>query len=108
MADSDSAEASKRIAMTASPASPVTLAEAFDRFRKSPLERLRVRIRQVRAGQIRQLSSLPEEVTLDQFNKEVWNLETSTRLDGGECKGKLYKALTEVEIGDFSLNATGS
>lgn len=68
----------------------VSLIEAFTYFRENPLESLRVRIRQLRAAQLRELLSDVENITLDAFNRELWMMESSTLLNGKEIKGKLF------------------
>jgi hypothetical protein len=66
------------------------LSSAYQQFHQDPLERLRVKLRRTRAAQIRTLFANPEAVSLDQFNKDIWLFESTTRLDGGEAKGLLF------------------
>lgn len=66
------------------------LSDAFAKFRNSPVERVRARIRTERARQIRELLSDPDAMDLDTFNREVWNIESSTLLDGKEIRGRIF------------------
>ncbi|HEX4611694.1 MAG TPA: hypothetical protein VH092_26090, partial [Urbifossiella sp.] len=78
------------------------LVEAFRRFRSDPVERVRVRVRRERAGQLRTMWEHPETFTLDRFNREVWLCESSTVRDGVEVKGRLEGALSAAEAAAFS------
>lgn len=66
------------------------LVAAFNNFLKDPAEQLRVRIRRHRAEQLRKLLSQGETMTLEQFNWEIWNLESQTLLDGKDITGQLF------------------
>ncbi|MBB3205164.1 putative restriction endonuclease [Rhodopirellula rubra] len=68
----------------------VSLAEAFSLFHKSPIEQLRVRLRRERAAQLREVLADWNDVTLDEFNREVWVLESETLLGGEDIRGKLF------------------
>ena len=61
-----------------------TIEDAFRAFQADPLECLRVKSRRVRAEQIRALATTPDAVTIDQFDRDVWTLESVTRVDGVE------------------------
>jgi hypothetical protein len=65
------------------------LRTAFAEFRKNPAHRLIVRVRQVRAGQLRELLARSDAIDLDTFNREVWPLARSTLLRGEEIKASL-------------------
>lgn len=54
----------------------------FAEFREDALRRFQVKVRRRRAHEIRALLARSSELTLDVFNREVWNLETSVLLDG--------------------------
>lgn len=66
------------------------LQAAFNNFRKDPAEQLRVRVRRHRAEQLRKLLPQGETMTLEQFNWEIWNLESQTLLDGKDITGQLF------------------
>jgi len=67
----------------------------FGVFRADAAARLRTRIRQVRAGQLRTLLSEPEGLTLEAFNTEVWRFHRQTLLGDLDVTGELYSdALT--------------
>ncbi len=68
----------------------INLAKAFAAFRDDPTEQLRVQIRKRRAEQIRELLSNPGTISLDQFNREIWNNESQTLLDGRDITGQLF------------------
>jgi 5-methylcytosine-specific restriction protein B len=82
-----------------------TVEDAFRAFRADPVERLRVNIRRLRAEQIRSMAEQPNAVTLDQFNRDVWALESATLVDGNEVsKGWLIDTgggLTTTEAADL-------
>lgn len=69
---------------------PLSLSEAFSLFRKNNVEQLRVKIRHLRAKQLREILSDVNNITLDVFNRELWLLESSTLLNGVESKGRLF------------------
>ena len=54
------------------------LKEAFDAFREDPIQSFRVKLRRVRAGQIRDLLSNPDAVDLAVFNRDIWPAESET------------------------------
>jgi hypothetical protein len=66
------------------------LQAAFDNFRNDPRCRLQVKVRRIRAAQIRAMAQSPGTMTLDQFQREIWNIETNTLIDGGQVTGQLY------------------
>jgi 5-methylcytosine-specific restriction protein B len=85
-----------------------SIEEAFQAFRADPVEHLRVKVRRLRAGQIRSLASAPDAVTLDRFSRDVWALETSTIVDGQQVKGRLFAATpTAAEIERFEQAIDG-
>ena len=63
-----------------------SLDDAFERFHTDPVEQFRVEVRRKRAEQLRRTLSQPENITLDAFNKDVWAIETSTRLGDENLK----------------------
>jgi len=63
----------------------------FAKFRAEPYNRFVIHLRRKHAEQLRQFLSDPEKVTLESFNKEVWWIESSTRL--GEEELKLYSTV---------------
>lgn len=67
-----------------------TLAAAFKTFREDPVERLRVQIRHKRAEQLRSWLSAADNLTLDQFNREVWVFESLARLGEEVITGQLF------------------
>jgi hypothetical protein len=76
-----------------------SLAEAFRQFRGNPVEHVRVKLRRVRAGQIRQLLQSADMITPDQFQRDIWAFETSTALDGVDVTGRLFGTTpTEQEV----------
>ncbi|MBL7218968.1 MAG: AAA family ATPase [Phycisphaerae bacterium] len=54
------------------------LKEAFDAFRKDPIQSFRVKLRRVRAEQIRNLLSDPDAMDLAVFNRDIWPAESET------------------------------
>src|SRR6478736_971757 len=82
-----------------------TVEDAFRTFQADPVERLRVKIRRLRAVQIRSMAEQPNTVTIDQFDRDVWSLESVTRVDGAEVsKGWLIDTgggLTTAEAADL-------
>ncbi|MFI4851271.1 MAG: AAA family ATPase [Gimesia chilikensis] len=66
------------------------LQTAFNNFRKDPAQQLRVRIRRHRAEQLRKLLPQGETMSLEQFNWDIWNLESQTLLDGKDITGQLF------------------
>lgn len=66
------------------------LTPAYQQFKNNPLERVRVKLRRVRAAQIRTIIANPEIISLEQFHRDIWSFESSTRLDGREMKGQLF------------------
>ena len=61
----------------------------FQTFQADPSEQLRIKIRRVRAVQIRRLFAHPEDIDLDVFNRDVWVFESRSLLDGEPLK-ELY------------------
>jgi hypothetical protein len=59
----------------------------FTQFQQDPLEQFTVRLRRLRADQLRQLLSDPAVVTLELFNEEVWPL--GKRMVNGQVIGDL-------------------
>lgn len=66
------------------------LKEEFAKFQQDPLERLRVKTRQTRAGQLRDLLSKPDGINLDIFNREVWLFESVTYLRGEKLETNIF------------------
>ena len=66
------------------------LAAAFKTFHEDPGEQLRVEIRRKRAAELRSLFAEPVSISLDEFNREVWALDSSTKLDGEAITGQLF------------------
>ena len=67
----------------------------FEAFRSDPSERLRIKLRHVRAKQIQRLFASPELLTLDSFNRDVWIFEGQSFLKGQSIKG-LYWNLPKL------------
>jgi hypothetical protein len=84
---------------------PVTderLKALFTAFEHDPLRCFQVKLRRVRAGQIRRLLANPAAVTLDLFNKEVWDFESRTILNGIGIKGMIFgKGLTPEKLAEL-------
>lgn len=64
--------------------------DIFERFRKNPIEQLRINIRRTRASQVSKMAQSPESIDLEIFNRELWELESSTKLNGVEIRGELF------------------
>jgi hypothetical protein len=64
-----------------------TLESNFTQFQQDPLEQFTVRLRRLRAEQLRQLLADPAAVTLEMFNQEVWPL--GKRMVNGRVIGDL-------------------
>lgn len=62
------------------------LRAAFVEFRANPAYQLMVEIRRYRAAQLRQLLADPATITVATFNREVWPLESETRVNGASIK----------------------
>jgi MoxR-like ATPase len=62
---------------------------AFEKFKKDPSEICRVKLRRYRTQQLREILADPEKVDVNTFNREVWRVETSTKISGKDLKGKL-------------------
>lgn len=81
------------------------LAGAFEEFRSSEIERFRVKVRRVRAKQLRELLRDPETLTLDIFNREVWQLDSGASV-GGEPMSVSRLFSEELTVDEArSLNA---
>ena len=59
---------------------------ALDEFRESAPGRLWLRVRRERAAALRELLAVPDSVTLDMFNREIWPLESASLLRGQPVK----------------------
>jgi AAA domain (dynein-related subfamily) len=59
---------------------------ALDEFRDSAPGRLWLRVRRQRAAALRELLAVPDSVTLEMFNREVWPLESESVLRGHPAK----------------------
>lgn len=70
-----------------------TLKTRFTQSQQDPLEHFVVRLRQLRAKQLRQLLADPTTVTLEIFNREVWNLGSMI------VNGRTIRSLEKMEIG---------
>lgn len=64
-----------------------TLRAAFASFRQDLFDRMRVKARRLRAGQLREILSRPDEVDSDTFNREFWRGESKTLLRGEDVTG---------------------
>ncbi|MFL6332944.1 MAG: EVE domain-containing protein [Pyrinomonadaceae bacterium] len=71
------------------------LRAAFVSFRQDSFDRMRVKARRRRAGQLREMLSRPDEVDSDTFNREFWRGESKTLLRGEDITG--------VFLDDFNL-----
>ena len=70
-----------------------TLKTRFTQSQQDPLEHFVVRLRQLRAKQLRQLLADPATVTLEIFNREVWSLGSMM------VNGRTIGSLQNMEIG---------
>lgn len=77
---------------------PATLKAAFQQFRSDPFQYFPVKVRYIRAAQIRKLLADPDRITVADFNQEVWPLEYDTRLRGVSIKGQLLGDLQHDEV----------
>jgi len=75
---------------------PPKLTVAFAKFRADPSEQLRVKLRRERAKQLREYLASVDDIGLDQFNRDVWNLETSTLLNGEEIRGLIFNLAKDI------------
>lgn len=69
----------------------------FGRFCQDPIEQVRINVRRVRAKQLVQMARLPETAVLDTFNREIWEIESSTKLNEVEIRGELYDDQLSLE-----------
>lgn len=60
----------------------VRLQRAFSLYQQNSTWRFQVELRRVRAEQIRHILTNSASVTLDTFNRDVWAIESETKLDG--------------------------
>ena len=80
----------------------------FQKFQASPLEKMRVAARRLRAQQIHTLLGSPDTIDVPTFNKEVWAFETSAVLDGQSIKGQLFDTeLSQDQIDSLHKAITG-
>ena len=70
----------------------VSLDEAFARFRDNPVDQMRVMLRRKRAEQLRALLADVNNIDLDTFNRELWQLESATFLDGKDIRKRLFES----------------
>lgn len=68
----------------------VSLAEAFSRFHVDPIEQIRVSLRRKRAEQLRAFLRRTDGIDLDAFNREVWQFESATILNGRDIRGTIF------------------
>jgi hypothetical protein len=68
-------------ALAAVPEAP-TPAQVFARFRDGPLLYATVKLRRVRAEQLRRLLARPDDLDLDTFNREVWQIGNTLSFGG--------------------------
>lgn len=68
----------------------VELQAAFAAFREDRLERLRIRVREKRASQLRRLLADSSAIDPRLFDTEVWAIESATVLHGQNLKGKIF------------------
>jgi hypothetical protein len=61
---------------------PAGLPAAFAEMRRDPRWQFQIQLRRTRAAQLRTLLAVPEAVTLDLFNHEVWVFSSKTLLRG--------------------------
>lgn len=59
---------------------PSSLQRAFNEFLQDPHDAFMVKLRRVRAEQLRQLLAVPNELSPEQFDREVWRIESATIL----------------------------
>ena len=71
------------------PTSPAAFEDRFRRYQADPDERLRVKLRRVRAAQIQRFFAQPEQIDFDTFNRDIWVFESRSLL-GGEPIKELY------------------
>ena len=71
--------------------------DIFDRFRRNPVEQFRINLRRTRAKQISQMAKLPDTIGLEFFNREIWELESSTILNGVEIRGEFFDEQLSLE-----------
>lgn len=70
-----------------------SLQAEFRTFRQDPFDQFWVKVRRMRAEQLRQMLSNPDEVDLDTFNREFWRLESKTLYKGEDITGVLFGAI---------------
>ncbi|MBI3966853.1 MAG: EVE domain-containing protein, partial [Chloroflexi bacterium] len=85
---------------------PEEVRAALESFRQVPLERLRIRLRQRRAEQLREQFTRSEHLDLETFNREVWVFESMTSLRDRDIKGTIFarqplssEQIAELEAG---------
>jgi len=71
-----------------------TLKARFTQFQRDPTEHFAVRLRQLRAEQLRQLLADPATVTLEIFNQEVWPI--GSVMVNGRTIGDLLNMETRI------------
>ncbi len=78
------------------------LKKAFAQYQQDPSARFMVKVRRKRAEQLRSLLANIDTLTVDIFNREVWVIESATRLRDKDIKGTfLDKPLGMEQIAEL-------
>lgn len=81
------------------------LRAAWAQFQEDPVQRLWVQLRLKRAEELRTLLADPERIGVDDFNREVWQLENRTLLDGQDVTGEIWSPELSAERATELLEA---
>ncbi|MEI6180947.1 MAG: hypothetical protein WCP31_09335, partial [Chloroflexales bacterium] len=69
---------------------------AFEKFRNQPYYRFMTKLRQRRAEQIRALFTDPNAMTLDRFNREIWQIGGRVLLRGQPIADKIFDGMPSL------------
>ncbi len=76
---------------------PESRIAAFANFRSQPSYRFMTKLRQRRAEQIRALFANPKAMTLDRFNREIWQIGGRVLLRGQPIADKIFEGIPSPE-----------
>ena len=76
---------------------PESRIAAFANFRSQPSYRFMTKLRQRRAEQIRALFANPKAMTLDRFNREIWQIGGRVLLHGQPIADKIFEDMPSPE-----------
>ncbi|EIJ43537.1 GTPase subunit of restriction endonuclease [Beggiatoa alba B18LD] len=78
-----------------------SLETIFQQFKADPLERFRVKVRQHQAQRLRDLLANPASISVQMFEQEVWQFESTATLFGEDVKGRIFFNETPLTINEI-------